>query len=413
MRRVYVIIDLHSKMIQTIYEVLSSVIEKMRTLPHPGLRNIKTALAAVLCIVLYQLILTDRDGVALACIAVFICMQDSVDKTWSFGRDRAIGTLLGGALGWGASALHLLDRPIYVIAGFMFLAIVTFIFLCNLIRLKGAIVIGLATFSIIVFVPQHLADYLEPLPLAIARTLDTLVGVAVGVLTNVLLFRPRPERFRGSAAKNPVFHYEHREASHHRTMKWDGGFSQELFIYPEDALYQDLGFQFRLAVTTGLVERSVFRKFPGYKRRIMLLGGEMQLKHRDRHDIVLGQYEQDCFMGDWETQCFGKGVDISLLMAEGFCGQIKLLYCGDKPEEENDRFVSFYGLEDGVKLYFESEGRTYKAELNRGDSVVVSWYENGRESYTVEAKHEDKHAEQPLAVMVSCARTARKEEEED
>jgi len=375
------------------------VLEKLQKIPHPGLRNIKTALAGTFCVVLYLLI--DRpEGLALACIAVFICMQDSVDKSWKVGRARALGVLLGGSFASVAGMIFMLEQHIAVAAAVAFVGIVLYIFVCNLLKISSSIVIGLATYIIILFGPQGAA--MGPLEVAANRVLDTLVGILVGVLVNMLLFRPRPERFRGTETINPVFHYEHRKASHHKTVRWDGGETQELYIYPEDAIYQDNTFGFRVTVNREEVEQSKLRKFPGYKRRLMLLDGELHLAHADQHEITLGQYELDVSMGDWDTERHGQSTDICLTTGEGFKGKLELMYYGDRQELNNGKFVSFYCLEDGAKLYFKNGPQTYKEELARGDYVVVSWFENGKAGYTAEVRHEAGEREAPLVLMVTA-----------
>jgi len=374
------------------------VLDKIRRIPHPGLRNIKTAIAATFCVVLYGLI--GRNGVALACITVFICMQESVDKAFRVSIDRTLGTLLGGALGIAASMLHVLDRPLPILGLVIFVGIVLYIFACSLLRLEGAIPIGLATYVIIIMGPQF-AD-VPPIPHALNRTLDTLIGIVVAFLVNLLLFRPRPERFRGHETVNPIFHYEYRKASHHKTVKWDGGYTWEMYIYPEDAIDQNLDFDFRVSSTVRPGGVSMFPKFPGYKRRVMLLDGELQVRHPGHHDIVLGPYEQDCHMGDWETECVGTGTELSLLTAEQCSGQLELLYSGDKLELDNGQFTSFYSLTDGVKFCFTHGGKRYKEEMGRGDYLFVSWYKNGEAPYTLEISHGEEMDRRPLALMISC-----------
>ena len=373
--------------------------EKIRMIPHPGLRNIKTALAATFCIVAYLLI-GRVEGLPLACIAIVICVQDSVDKSWRMGRDRAVGTLLGGIFASLAGLIYEMEHHLAIAAAVAFVGIVLFIFICNLLKIEGSITIGLATYIIILFGPSPAE--MGPLLLAVNRTLDTMVGILVGCTVNVLLFRPRPERHRGADAVNPVFHYERRKASHHKTVRWDGGETRELYIYPEDALYQAHAFEFRVAVGCGVTEQSCFRKFPGFKRRVMLLDGEMHLEHKAHHSVTLGQYEQDVSLGDWETECRGRSTDITLLTGEKIKGNLELLCYNDKAEQNNGKFVSFYSLVDGAKLYFTNQGEIYKEELAKGDYVIVSWFENGTESYTVEARHEAGEIERPLVLMITA-----------
>ena len=370
--------------------------KKVQKIPFPGMRNLKTALAAVLCFVLYELI--GRDGVMLAMLAVFICMQDSVDKSLLAGKDRIIGTLLGGAFGMLIGFFHMTEMSLPVFGGVIFLGIVSIIFICSLLRMGEPIIIGLVTFLFIAF-ELRVSD-MAPFFHALERTLDTGIGVVVAVLINLIVFRPKPEKFRGCETENPVFHYEYREAGHYKTMKWIGGYTQELYIYPEDKLYKDLDFDFRLAVSTGFTDESKFRKYPGYKRRIMILDGEMRLEHKDKHDITLGKYEMDSSLGHWDTVCLGKGTDISLLTTKDYSGKLEILRKGSNVQLNNEHFTAFYSLENAVKLTFANQGMMHKLKLNRGDCVIVTWFENGEETYTVEVDSEtDK---EHLVVVAEC-----------
>ena len=374
------------------------MLEKLKKIPHPGLRNIKTALAGTLCVVGYTLI-GRPEGLPLACIAIFICMQDSVDKSWRVGKDRGLGTLLGGVMASLVGLIRVVDQHLAVLAAAAFVGIVLYIFACSLLKIESSIVIGLATYIIIIFGPQ--AGHEAPLELAFWRTLDTLIGIVIGCSVNILLFRPRPERHRGHDTVNPVFHYEIQEASHQKTIKWDGGETKELYIYPEDTIYQEENFDFRIALNIGKMAHRHMRKFNGYKRQLMLLKGELCLTHEDQHSITLGPYEQDVCLGDWNTECKGCGTEMSLLTKEGFSGKMELLAAGEQIERTNGEFVSFYCLEDGVKLRFTNQGRSYKETLSKGDYVIVSWFENGEEKYKLTIESETDEGI-PQVLMIHC-----------
>ena len=171
--------------------------EKLKQIPHPGLRNIKTALAGTVCIVLY-LAIGRPEGIPLACIAAFICVQDSVDKSWKVGRDRALGTILGGALASAAGMIFVIEQHLAVAAAVAFVGIVLYIFICSLLKIGGSIVIGLATYVIILFGPQ--AAHVGAVLVAANRVLDTIVGIVIGCTVNVLLFRPRPSEEKDEKA---------------------------------------------------------------------------------------------------------------------------------------------------------------------------------------------------------------------
>ena len=73
----------------------------------PGMRNIKTAVAVVICFLLFLPFWSQASpagegmqiGPFYACITAVICMQSSVEQSVRQGVSRVIGTLMGGALG--------------------------------------------------------------------------------------------------------------------------------------------------------------------------------------------------------------------------------------------------------------------------------------------------------------------------
>ena len=68
-----------------------------RTLfPKIGMRNVKTALAAALCALVYYFL---NRGPAFACIGAIFGMGGSYDESRQFGGNRFFGTMVGGLLG--------------------------------------------------------------------------------------------------------------------------------------------------------------------------------------------------------------------------------------------------------------------------------------------------------------------------
>ena len=56
-------------------------------IPKIGMRNIKTAISVFLCLVLFESV--NRDNSFYACIAAIICMQQTVENTFSKEIGRA------------------------------------------------------------------------------------------------------------------------------------------------------------------------------------------------------------------------------------------------------------------------------------------------------------------------------------
>ena len=97
------------------------------------------------------------------------------------------------------------------------------------------------------------------------------------------------------------------------TSAWSGGTTTQLFIYPENASYQERNFLFRISTATVEIEESVFTKLPGISRQIMILDGTLKLEHTGRYTKILHKFETDYFDGNWETKGYGKVTDFNLM----------------------------------------------------------------------------------------------------
>lgn len=112
-------------------------------------------------------------------------------------------------------------------------------------------------------------------------------------------------------------------ASGRNTIKWAGGTSTEMFIYPSDGSFADRNFTFRISSATVEFEESDFTFFEGITRHLMILKGELELIHVGRYTKVLSVYEQDTFSGEWETKSIGKVTDFNLMLKNGAEGSLK------------------------------------------------------------------------------------------
>lgn len=163
-------------------------------LPRVGLRNLKTALAATLCAILYAIV---GRNPTFACIGAIFGMGADMNDSWESGANRLIGTVLGGVLGLGLFWVYLqLPHPVaqkWAILPLLFLGIVVLIFCGQLFRWPGAIRPGGVVLCIILFntPDQGYVSY------ALQRMVDTGVGVLVALAVNLLLSRERLDRWRG------------------------------------------------------------------------------------------------------------------------------------------------------------------------------------------------------------------------
>jgi len=71
-----------------------------------------------------------------------------------------------------------------------------------------------------------------------------------------------------------------------KTSLWSGGTTTELYIYPENSIYKNKDFWFRLSSATVELEKSTFTPLEGIKRYIAPINGSLKLFHNDRSLIL-------------------------------------------------------------------------------------------------------------------------------
>jgi len=112
-------------------------------------------------------------------------MQSDLTDTKNSGRDRFIGTAIGGLVGWGCAACWHQQAWIYA------LAVGLTIFTCWAIDINNAGRLAAVAVSVIVLIPQN-----QPLwKVALFRFLEVSWGIAVALVIVLLAARiaPRPK----------------------------------------------------------------------------------------------------------------------------------------------------------------------------------------------------------------------------
>jgi len=59
--------------------------------------------------------------------------------------------------------------------------------------------------------------------------------------------------------------------------QWSGGKTFQLFIYPENKFYADRAFDFRISAASIHKSPSVFTKFDGYRRYLVMLDNDLKI----------------------------------------------------------------------------------------------------------------------------------------
>ena len=155
---------------------------------------------------------------------------------------------------------------------------------------------------------------------------------------------------------------------------WSGGTSMELFIFPEDAIYANRDFEFRISTATVDIPESTFTNLPNYNRTIMVLDGHIEICHKGRYKKHLRKFDTDNFAGDWDTTSIGIATDFNVMTSPHFTNDIEALTLkeGAKP----DVFYPWV-LGHTLVLYLNTgqivvDTGNEKVMLEKGDLFVVN-----------------------------------------
>lgn len=157
--------------------------------------------------------------------------------------------------------------------------------------------------------------------------------------------------------------------THKKTARWDGGSTEEYFIYPEGASYSNRDFTIRLS--RAVVERSggSFTHLPGFKRflipleKVMVLDVEGEEKRIPPHETF-------CFDGDQRILSRSTGADVNLMVsAEKEASFSSVPYANRlilRDEEIKAKILFFYHPERELLI----QDGTYKLALPAGEWAV-------------------------------------------
>lgn len=160
---------------------------------HIGMRNLKTALAATLCALLYFPL--DRNP-TFACIGAIFGMGSDMDNSKLNGGNRLFGTVIGGLVGMAVFQVYIWIypdgemRPLMLL--FLFIGVILLVLMSTLFQWPGAIPPGGVVLCIILFntpVDTFISYSLN-------RVFDTAIGVIIGIATNYFLPRERVIRWK-------------------------------------------------------------------------------------------------------------------------------------------------------------------------------------------------------------------------
>lgn len=158
----------------------------------------------------------------------------------------------------------------------------------------------------------------------------------------------------------------------HKSIKWSGGTSTELFISPENADYKKRDFDFRLSTATVEVEKSDFTPLLGFSRKLMILDGSIKIQHENHYSKQLNKFESDEFEGDWKTSSIGKCIDFNLMYNSQTNGEINSIVIELNNNfnlniSDKSNWLFIYAFSGKVKININSNIQN----LNKGDLLII------------------------------------------
>ena len=161
---------------------------KKLELPKVGHRNMKTALAVFICMVLFEIL--DRESGFFACIAAVVCMKDTVENSYSIGKDRLMGTLTGGIIGILLLLLINYSPLTYSFKSVITsIGIVVSIYISTILKRPSAVTTSCVV--ILSIICNHSPN--DSIAYAMLRIIDTFLGVVIAILINKYINPPEKE----------------------------------------------------------------------------------------------------------------------------------------------------------------------------------------------------------------------------
>lgn len=176
------------------------------------------------------------------------------------------------------------------------------------------------------------------------------------------------------------------------TTKWAGGETTQLAIYPENSVFADRDFSWRISSATFTTTESTFSDFTGYQRYILPLKGELNIYHKGLYDRVLMPYEVEYFDGAWSTKSKNSldCRDFNFIVKSGSLARLQVLLEGEEYFVRKSAIAAFFSIDDfeiehigfgekerleGFSLYvLETDSEEQIRIFNSKSPVIVTEY---------------------------------------
>ena len=162
-----------------------------------------------------------------------------------------------------------------------------------------------------------------------------------------------------------------------KVSRWSGGVTRQLAIFPEDRVFANRDFGWRLSTAEVEKEETEFTHFPLYDRILMVLEGEVILSFEGERVSRLRRLEQDRFGGEVKTRSFGLIRDFNLIYRKGGDAYLEAqeLVQEARPLAEDTHLSDEYEMESRFFYCFNGysvlliNGKEHV--LKEGDTLVV------------------------------------------
>ncbi|WMJ22292.1 aromatic acid exporter family protein [Paludicola sp. MB14-C6] len=148
----------------------------------PGLRAVKTTIVVFLCLLIQ--IIFKRENAFYATIAAVVCLQSTYVETFKSGKNRLVGTVIGGFFGYIVIEFCMMI-PYYHEYWIMLIVpagIFLLIYICNVLDRKASVAICCIVFLSIT--ANSSRDITNALTYVIDRVLDTSIGIILAMVVN-------------------------------------------------------------------------------------------------------------------------------------------------------------------------------------------------------------------------------------
>lgn len=176
------------------------------------------------------------------------------------------------------------------------------------------------------------------------------------------------------------------------TTKWAGGETTQLAIYPENSVFTERDFLWRISSATFTTTESTFSDFTGYQRYILPLKGELSIYHKGLYDRHLKPYEVEYFDGAWATRSTNSPDcrDFNFIVKSGSLARLQVLLKGEEYFVRESAIAAFFSMDDfeiehicfgdkislgGFSLYvLETDSEEQIRIFNARSPVIVAEY---------------------------------------